>query len=153
MNGPILVRPVLPPIGPARWVPPEKAVEDLIEDLRAQGLDARISYDAEPSEGGVPWDLIVFWVAARAGEAVIHQVVQIALSWMRRRFRQYPEDPPRKRSIFAQIVLYEGDEGELFEIIELRSADEEPIRRSAEDFERFTRRKKPLEGVRRWRDR
>jgi hypothetical protein len=103
-------------------------------------------------EGGSPatWDLIVLWVAARAGEAVIHQVVQMAIRWMRRRFRQYPEDPPRSR--FAEIVLYEGDEGELFEIVELRSADEEPIRRSPADFEHYTR-KKPLEGVRRWRDR
>jgi hypothetical protein len=32
----------------------------------------------------------------------------------------------------------------------LRSADAEPIRRSPEDFERYTR-KKPLEGVRRLR--
>jgi hypothetical protein len=150
MNDPILVQPVLPPIGPAAGVPPEKAVEDLIEDLRAEGLDARISYDVGPSEGFAPWDLIVLWVAARAGEAVIEQVVQMAIRWMRRRFRQYPEDTPRPR--YTRIMLYEGDEGEVLEIIELRSADEEPIRRSPEDFERYTR-TKPREGVRRLWDR
>jgi hypothetical protein len=150
MSGPILVQPFLPPTGEAGGVPPEEAVESLIKDLRAEGLDARISYQElrGGAEGGVPWDTILLWVEAEVGKAVINQVVQMAIRWMSRRFRQYPEDPPRRK--FAQIVLYEGDEGEVVEIVELRSADAEPIRRSPEDFERYTR-KKPLEGVRRLR--
>ena len=68
---------------------------------------------------------------------------------MRERYRQDPEDT-RLRG--ARIFLYDGEEGRVFEIVELESVDAEPIRKSPEDFERYTQ-KKPREGIRRWKDR
>lgn len=109
-------------------------------------MNARISYDEIPGGGIEPWELVFLWVGARAGEAVVNQVVQMATAWMREQFRQDLRDT---RARGAHIILYEGDEGRVFEIVELKSADEEPVRRSLEDFERYTQ-KKPSEGVRRW---
>lgn len=140
---PILVQPT----GPMGWMPPE-TVEDLIEALRAEGLDARISYDEIPGGGMEPWEVVFLWVGARAGEAVVNQVVQLAIEWMRGRFRQDPEDTRAKG---AHIIRYEDDESKVSEIVELKSAEEEPVRRSPrDDFEHYTQ-KKPAEGVRRWR--
>lgn len=141
VDEPILVQPT----GPMGWMPPE-TVESLIEDLRGEGLDARISYDEIPGGGMEPWEVVFIWVGARAGEAVINQVVQMAIAWMRERFK---EDPQDTRARGAHIILYEGDEGKISEIVKLESADEEPVRRRPEGFERYTQ-KKPSEGVRRW---
>ncbi|MDQ5830360.1 MAG: hypothetical protein M3324_10995, partial [Actinomycetota bacterium] len=87
MNDPILVQPT----GPMGWMPPE-TVDSLIENLRAEGLDARISYDEIPGGGMEPVEFVYLWIAARAGEAIINQVVQLAVEWMRARFRQNPQD-------------------------------------------------------------
>lgn len=142
MNDPVLVQPT----GPMGWMPPE-TVDGLIEDLRAEGLDARISYDEIPGGGMEPVEFVYLWIAARAGEAVINQVVQLAVEWMKARFRQNPQDT-RLRG--ARIFLYEGDEGETSVVIELKSADADPLHREPKDFERYTQ-TKPPEGVRRWR--
>ena len=139
---PILVQPT----GPMGWMPPE-TVEGLIEDLRSKWLDARISYDEIPGGGMGPWEVVFLWVSLKASEAVINQVVEISITWMRERFRQAPRQDTRARG--AHIILYEGDEGKVSEIIELKSVDEEPIRKTPEDFQRYTQ-KKPREGVRRW---
>ncbi len=141
MDDPILVQPT----GPMGWMPPE-TVESLIDDFRAEGLDARISYDEVPGGGMEWWEMVYLWVGARAGEEVITQVVQMATEWMKQRFRQNPEDT-RARS--AHIILYDGDEGKVSVVVELKSADEEPVRRNLKDFERYTQ-KKPAEGIRRW---
>ena len=138
MSEPILVQPT----GPKGHMPPE-TVQGLIEDLRGEGLDARLAYEEIPGGGVSEWDLVMIWIALRGSEAVINQVVGLAVEWMKNRFRQDPEDT-RPRA--AQIILYEGDEGEVSVVVELKSADEEPVRRTPEDFERYTR-KKPAEGI------
>ena len=143
MSDPILVQPT----GPKGYMPPE-TVEGLIEDLRDEGLDARIAYEEIPGGGVAPEEFVYLWIAARASEALINQVVSLAVEWMRERFRQTPEEDARIRG--ARIILYEGNEGKPSEIIVLKSVDEEPIRRTPEDFERWTQRK-PDEGIKRWR--
>jgi hypothetical protein len=80
----------------------------------------------------------VIWMAARTGEAVIDQVVGDVVEWMRGRFRHNPES---KRPKAALIILYEGDEGRTSEVVEIRSADAQPVRRTPEDYERYTRTK------------
>ena len=144
VNEPILVRPT----GPMGWMPPE-TVDSLIEALRAEGLDARISYDEIPGGGMGPTEFVFLWIAAEASKAIIQNVVGLAVEWMRERYRQDPED---KRLKGAHIILYEGDEGKVSEIIELESVDAEPIRKSPEDFQRYTQ-NKPPEGIRRWKGR
>ena len=62
MNDPILVQPT----GPMGWMPPE-TVDDLIEALRAEGLDARISYDEIPGVGMGRTEFIFLWLAAENG--------------------------------------------------------------------------------------
>jgi hypothetical protein len=126
------------------WMSPE-TVESLIEDLRAKGLDARIAYDEVPGGGMEPVEVVFIWVAARAGEAVINQLVEAAAQWIRRRFG---EDPQDLRIKGARIIEYDGDEGRVVKIIRAESADE--IHEvSPEAFERYTQ-KKPAEGIRRW---
>jgi predicted urease superfamily metal-dependent hydrolase len=144
MGEPILVQPT----GPMGWMPPE-TVDSLVEDLRAEGLDARIAYDEVPGGGMEPVEVVFIWVSVEASRAVINQVVELGARWIERRFLEDPEDPRLKG---AHILLYDGDEGRISEIVEAKSADEEPVRRSPEDFERYTQ-KKPSEGVRRWRGR
>jgi hypothetical protein len=149
MNEPILVQPT----GPEGHMPPW-LVDSLIEDLRAEGLDARLTYEPHGG-GGAVWEIVVLWVAASAGGAVINKVVDYAFKWIEDQFRKYPDvHPGFPRPRAAEIRLYQGDEGKLYMLIEQEAADKEPVvRRSVEDFEdkfgefvRWTRRKPP-EGV------
>ena len=133
LNDPILVQPT----GPMGWMPPE-TVDSLIEALKIEGFDVRISYDEIPGGGMGPTEVVLIWLALKAGKAVVGQVVESAAEWMRERFRQDPKDT---RTRGARVILYEGDEGEVSVIFELKAADEEPVRRSPEDFERYTQKK------------
>jgi hypothetical protein len=124
-------------------MPPE-TVESLVEDLRAGGLDARIAYDETPGGGPLEWATVMIWVADHVSGELIGIVVGYALKWMRDQFRQGDSRPKA-----AEIIRYEGDEGTIVEIIELKSPNDEPNRISPVDFERYTQ-KKPAEGIRRW---
>jgi hypothetical protein len=126
------------------WMPPE-TVESLVEDLRAEGLDARIAYDEVPGGGPIELATVMIWVADHVGGEIISILVGYALKWMRDEFRQ---GDPRPKA--AEIIRYDGDEGTLVEIVVLRSPDDQPDRRSPEAFERYTQ-KKPDEGIRRYR--
>jgi len=147
VNDPILVTPKFP-IRRSGETSSDEVAESLIEDLRAEGLDARIAHEEGGySEGGAPFDQIVLWVADAAGQGVVGAVIAIAIDWMRRRHRQYPGNPPQPK--FIDVVLYEGDKGRTDKIITVPSADDPIIRTSPkEDFENYTRRK-PAEGPRR----
>jgi hypothetical protein len=84
--------------------------------------------------------VVLIWLAAETGAAVIHQVVGIVVQWMREQFRREPDGKPKR----AIIVLYEGYEGQASEVVELEAADAEPVRRLPQDeFERYTRTKPP----------
>ena len=71
---------------------------------------------------------------------MINQVVGATVEWMRARIRQNPESGRPKATL---MILYEDDKGVTSEVIELRSADAEPVRRLPEEFERYTRTKPP----------
>ena len=145
MREPVLVQPT----GPEGHMPPW-LVDSLIEDLRAEGLDARLAYEPHGG-GGAVWEVVVLWVADNAGAAVLALVVEHAYKWIRDQFRKQPD---RARPRAAEIRLYQGDEGKLYMLIEQVAADKElVVRRTVEDFEdkfgefvRWTRRKPP-EGV------
>ncbi len=71
---------------------------------------------------------------------MINEVVKITIEWMRERFRREENSNPKR----ILIVLYEGDEGRVSEVVELEAADAEPVRRlPQEEFERYTQRKPP----------
>ena len=95
----------------------------------------------EKHEGFTPpsgQEVVLIWLASTAGAAVINEVVRIAVGRMRERFRREPNSKPKR----LLIVLYEGDEGQVSEVVELETADAEPVRRlPQEKFERYTRRK------------
>lgn len=120
-------------------VRPEE-LDDLIDALKDDGLDARRGYLEQKGYGVTWWEVVLIWVGTRAAEAVINHVVGDVVEWMKERFRQHPENTRPKT---AMIFRYEGDEGQLSEIVELRSADADPVRRTPEDFERYTRAKPP----------
>ena len=85
---------------------------------------------------------MLLWLTAETGKAVINQVVALAAQWMKERFRSEPENTRPKATL---IVLYEEDEDEgiVSEVIEVRSADSEPVRKPAEESERRPRKKPP----------
>ncbi len=142
MSEPILVQPT----GPIGHTPPW-TVDSLIEDLRAEGLDARPAYEEHPG-GGAVWDFVVVWLPDSAGAAVVSVAVNYAHKWLKDMFRKHPDVPPRA----VEVRLYKGDEGKPFVRIEMESADEEPVSKAIEDLEDFERwtRKKPAEGIKRW---
>ena len=135
MSEPVIVQTVNP-----RIVKPED-LESLVSALEDNGLDVRLTYAEQRGYGVTWWEVLLIWMAARTGEAVIDQVVGDVVGWMRARFRQEPEKSPRPK--VALLVFYEDDEGEAIEAVELRSADDEPVRRPTEEFERYTRTKPP----------
>lgn len=143
MSEPILVQPT----GPMGHMPPW-TVDTLIEDLTAEGLDARLAYEEHPG-GGAVWEVVVVWVADNAGAAVVSLAVACGYEWLKDMFRKHP-DVPRPRAV--EIRVYKGDESKPYMRIEMESADEEPVSRTFEelgDFERWTR-KKPAEGITKW---
>jgi len=85
---------------------------------------------------------VLIWVSARSAEAVIDRVVGSAVEWMRERFRRVPEGQ-KPRPKVALIVYYEGEEGHVAEKVQMRTADDEPIRKPTDEFERYTRKKPP----------
>jgi hypothetical protein len=114
----------------------------LVASLQDEGLEV-LRYKVELEEGGVPpglYETVAIWLALRAGEAVVNEAVRVVVEWMRGRFRQ---DPNNRRPKRALIVLYEGDEARLSEVIELEAADAAPLRKlpqlPQDEFERYTR--------------
>ena len=134
MSDPILVQTANP-----LDVQPEE-LNDLIDALKSEGLDARRACLEQKGFGVTWWEVVVIWVGMKTAEAVIDQVVGDVVEWMKERFRR---DPENKRPKAALIVRYEGEEGEASEVIELESAEAEPVRRTLSDFERYTRVKPP----------
>jgi hypothetical protein len=120
-------------------VRPEE-LDSLINVLKDEGLDARRAHLEQKGYGVTWWEVVLIWVGARTAEAVIDHVVGDVMEWMKERFRQSPEN---RRPKAALIVRYEGDKGQISEVVELKSVDADPVRRTSEDFERYTRTKPP----------
>ncbi len=135
MSEPVIVQTANP-----RIVKPEE-LGGLVSALENDGLDVRLAYAEQRGYGVTWWEVLLIWIGARTGEAVIEQVVGDVVGWMRDRFRQEPERSQRPK--VALLVFYEDDEGEATEAVELKSADDEPVRRPTEEFERYTRKKPP----------
>lgn len=126
---------------------PLETVESLIQDLKAEGLDAKISYKEEPGGGASGWEAVFVWVGQELlTPAVRDAIVGYFLLWAGKRFSESPED---KRPKALHIHVHDGDKGRVGEIVEKESEDAEPIVRYPESFEGWTT-KKPEEGVKRW---
>ena len=140
MREPVLVQMMYP-------LPKRKqAIDVLLRRLRAEGIEARGA--SVGGEGGAPeiyWQVVTLWFAATTGAAIINQVVRLAVDWAKERFQQPSEpDNPRRNGMRIVIVRYEGNIGQVENIIELEAEDADPVRRSPEESERFPR-YKPLE--------
>lgn len=91
----------------------------LVAALQDEGLEVW-RYKVELEESGAPpglYETVAIWLTLRAGAVVVNEVVRVVVEWMRGRFRQ---DPDNRRPKRALIVLYEGYEGRLSEVIEAR---------------------------------
>jgi hypothetical protein len=117
-------------------------LDGLISALEDEGLDARRAYAEQRGYGVTWWEVVLIWVSARSAEAVIDRVVGGAVEWMRDRFRREPRGRQPRPKV-ALIVYYEGEEGHAAEKVEMRTADDEPIRKPTDEFERYTRKKPP----------
>jgi hypothetical protein len=117
-------------------------LDGLISAFEDEGLDARRAYVEQRGYGVTWWEVLLIWVSARSAEAVIDRVVGGAVEWMRDRFRRQPGGRQPRPKV-ALIVYYEGEEGYAAEKVEMRTADDEPIRKPTEEFERYTRKKPP----------
>jgi hypothetical protein len=122
-------------------------VESLVAALEDEGLEAwryKVGADhlQKGQEGFGPPDMhevVAIWMAATAGAAVINQVVGIVVEWLKEQFQREPKrtritgEQVTVRPKRAFIFLYEGDEGQASEVVELESADAEPVRRLPEE--------------------
>src|SRR5918993_1816910 len=127
-------------------VRPEE-LSTLVDDLQNRGMDARLAYREQKGYGVTWWEVVLIWaplyVGTRFAEAAINELAAAAVEWMKERFRR---DPENERPKVALIVPYEedkGDEGIVNLVIEVRSADSEPVSRPPEEHERRPRRKPP----------
>ncbi len=141
MIEPVLVRPDNPV--DIKW----EDLDDLIERLRSEGLDARPArIEGEGFGFDTWWEIVAIWVGLEASRAVIDQIVSLTAEWAKERFRQPTEESSqRRKGVRVTIVLYEGNEGQAVEVVELEE-DADPVRRLPEGFERNTR-FRPLERV------
>lgn len=136
MNSVILVQPDNP-----RDVKPE-SLQGLVKDIGELGYDTRLAYH-DPKEGafGVTWwEVVTIWIGAEVGKAAINQLVDLAAAWARERFQLGPDN---RRPKAVRIVRSDGEVGHVEEVLEVRSAEEEPLRKTPEAFESYTRRKPP----------
>lgn len=117
-------------------------VERLVAALEDEGLEAwRYKVGAEHlqkgQEGFGPpdmYEVVVIWLSLRAGEALVNHVVGIVVEWLREQIQRKPAKPHYTvRPKRAVIFLYEGDEGQASEVIELHSAEDKPVRRLPEE--------------------
>lgn len=122
-------------------------VDPLIEDLLDEGLDARLAYKEFPGGGAGEWETVILWVADSAGHLAFEATVLYAIKYLRRMFRKYPE-VPRHRTV--EVRSYEGDRSKVRERIEMGPGDEEPVRRTPQDFERWTSKEPPEPGIERF---
>jgi hypothetical protein len=124
------------------WHVSVEEAERLVDAIQDEGLEAW-RYRWEKQEGFGPpteQEFVLLWLASTAGAAVINEVVRLAVGWMRERFRREKNSKPKR----LLVVLYEADEGQVSEVVEVESADAEPVRRlPQEEFEFYTRRKPP----------
>jgi hypothetical protein len=125
-------------------------VESLVAALEDEGLEAwrnKVGADhlQKGQEGFGPpdWHEVVIWIALRAGEAAVNHVMGIVVEWMRKQFQRKPKRVRATGELMtvrpkrAFIFLYEGDEGQASEVIELHSAEDEPVRRLPEEVAEF----------------
>jgi DNA-binding XRE family transcriptional regulator len=151
----ILIEPEFSWEAPAEHI--QELIEELVEDVRSLGQDASVAYPAPTGSYGattkdltaVPWGEVFIWIGSTASEAVIAQVVGVAVSWMRERFRKNPD---RKSTWTGEelhipqgvwIIRDEGDTGTPVVRVELESPDAKPVRLLPKDPGEYTR-TKPL---------
>jgi DNA-binding XRE family transcriptional regulator len=141
------------------WELRAEDVQGLVEDVRSLGQDASVAYPSPIRFSGgttamdlpaVPWGEVFIWIGSTASEAVIAQVVGVAASWMRERFRKNPDR--KNRSLTGDefhipqgvwIIRDEGDTGTAVVRVELESPDAKPVRLLPKEGE-YTR-TKPLQ--------
>lgn len=119
-----------------------EALRDLVEEIKELGHDASLAY-YDPKAGTFAvtwWEVVTIWVGAEVGKAAINQIVALAAEWMRNRFAR---DPDNRRPKVVRIARFEGNEGEIVEVVELRTPQDEPLRKTPEAFEAYTRTKPP----------
>jgi hypothetical protein len=62
---------------------------------------------------------MTIWVGLEVSKAVINQIVAFAAEWMKARFEL---DPDNKRPKVVRIVRFEGGEGQIEEVLELKAS-------------------------------
>ncbi len=132
------------------WVQPDnpldvkpEALQGLVEGIHELGQDARVAYH-DPKEGTFRvtwWEVVTIWVGAEVGKTSINQIVELAAAWAKERFRLNPDN---RRPKALRIAQSNGKEGHIEEVVELRSERDEPVRKTPEAFETYTRRKPPI---------
>lgn len=142
MSQPILVEVTGPKRHQPLWT-----VDPLIEDLLDEGLDARLAYEEFPGGGAGPTETVILWVADSAGHLAFEATVLYGLKWLKHMFRKYPE-ASRHRTV--EIRSYKEGQNRVYESIEMSPGDQEPVRRSPEDFESWTSKGPPAAGIRRF---
>lgn len=145
MNQPILVEVTSPTGHQPLWT-----VDPLIEDLLDEGLDARLAYEEFPGGGAGPTETVTLWVANYTDDVTVGVAANIASryaeKWLKHMARAYPEVLRRR---IVQILLYASGRSRVYERIEMSPGDQEPVRHSPEDFESWTSKGPPAEGIKR----
>lgn len=83
------------------------------------------------------WEVLTIWIASQAGAALINQIVQMSVTWMKQRFTKESSNL-QKRPKYIRIVRYEGDDKEVLEVIEITHPEEDPEYRIPSEREQET---------------
>ena len=103
-------------------------LQGLAEDIRSLYPDYDIKIEEGRGYKGYAltwWECVLIWVAFRASEALIDQIVKLAVDWARERFtKSGKEKRPKSIKIF-------GPDGYLVITVVLKNATDEPEIRTA----------------------
>ena len=132
------VRILLEPQNPLDIRPEE--MQSLVDEMRTldRDYDVHIAYYTPPSGAQSTyqvtwWEVLTIWIAAQVGSAAIQQIVQLTVDWMKRRFSEpYRETRPKH----IRIVRYEGESGEVIEIIHITHPEKRPDYREPTEEDR-----------------
>jgi hypothetical protein len=106
-----------------------QALEDLIDDIREEGLDGEIAYRPPTGRGVTPWEVVGIYLAGKALDAATGAIAERLLDALIERIKSWVRRQERPR----QVVTLYGRDGKLLMVIR-RNENEVTVEKPEDDL-------------------